>query len=436
VIGLIQKPPAEVLLKIIIFLFILTKFNVKAQNIKTVKISAEFEPEEVSIAISPQNPANMVAGSNLDRVYTSTDSGKTWSNRQLKSKYGVYGDPCLVAGGANRFYYFHLSNFKHGNWIDRIVCQRSDDGGKTWNKGTFTGLNGKKNQDKHWVRVIPGKQHDTLYVAWTQFDKYESRAPGDSSAIMFSASYNSGKTFSQPIIISKFKGNCLDDDNTVEGAVPAIHPDGSILVAWAGPKGLRFNRSFNRGKTFMPEEKWIAEMPGGWDIAIKGIYRANGLPVTECDRSSSRFRGRTYVCWAEDRENNGNPDIYLTFSDDKGENWTSPQKVNTEDRPAPQFMPWICVSKETGNIYCLYYSRKNHPESLQTEVFLSWSTDGGATFKEKVLSQNAFTPDSKTFFGDYLNITCEKGILRPIWMELDGSGLSIHTALLNEKDFQ
>lgn len=428
------KSPAANPVNLLILLFIIFIQNISAQDLTPLKISDEFEPEEVSIAISPANPAIMVAGSNLNRVYTSSDSGRTWKNRELKSRYSVYGDPCVVAGGANRFYYFHLSNYRKGSWIDRIVCQRSDNGGKTWNKGTFTGLNGTKNQDKHWVFVLPGKKRDTLYVAWTQFDRYESTAPGDSSCILFSYSYDNGKTFSKPETLSFFKGNCLDGDATVEGAVPAVHPDGTLLVAWAGPKGLVFNRSDDHGLHFRPREQVICEMPGGWDIKVEGLFRANGLPVLVCDRSDSPYRGRFYACWAEDRTNDGNPDIWLSFSDNKGEKWSTPSKINGDKTRAPQFMPWIYVSKETGRIYALYYDRREDENARLTAVWMAWSDDGGLSFKEKKVSQESFSPDPKLFFGDYLNITGCKGLVRPIWMEAKGESLSIHTLLLREKD--
>lgn len=431
---MVLNSPAARVAFLIIFLFTIKIFKINAQGFSPVKISDQYEPEEVSLAISPLNPALMVAGANVNRVYTSNDSGKTWTDRELKSKWGVYGDPCIVSGGKQRFYYFHLSHYKKGTWIDRIVCQRSDDGGKTWNKGSYTGLNGKKNQDKHWVFILPGEEKDTLYVAWTQFDKYDSRIPGDSSCILFSASYNSGKSFTEPRVLSRFKGDCLDSDGTVEGAVPAVHPDGTLLVAWAGPKGLAFNRSNDKGQSFWKEERIICEMPGGWDISVSGLFRANGLPVLVCDRSKGAYRGRSYVCWAEDRSNNGNPDIWLCYSDNKGETWSQPSKMNRDTGGAPQMMPWICVSEETGRIYTLFYDRRASEGSNKTEVWLAWSDNGGTSFSERRISESFFIPDPKTFFGDYLNITTSRGLIRPIWMEADGEKLSIHTLLLKEKD--
>ena len=51
-------------------------------------------PEEVSIAINPLNPDNLIAGANLRYVYASFDGGVTWTQDQLP--FGTWGDPCVL----------------------------------------------------------------------------------------------------------------------------------------------------------------------------------------------------------------------------------------------------------------------------------------------------------------------------------------------------
>ena len=69
-----------------------------------------------------------------------------------------------------------------------------------------------------------------IYVTWTQFDRYGSADPLDSSIILFSRSLYAGQSWSTPIRINKVAGDCIDSDNTVEGAVPAVGPNGEIYV--------------------------------------------------------------------------------------------------------------------------------------------------------------------------------------------------------------
>nr|MBK9651771.1 glycosyl hydrolase [Bacteroidota bacterium] len=126
-------------------------------------------------------------------------------------------------------------------------------------------------------------------------------------------------TWSTPVRINKVAGDCIDSDNTVEGAVPAVGPNGEIYVAWAGPNGLVFNRSFDEGNTWLSSETPIDPMPG-WDYAIPGIYRANGLPVTACDVSGGAYTGTVYVNWSDQRNGASNTDVWLAKSTDSGRN--------------------------------------------------------------------------------------------------------------------
>jgi len=132
-------------------------------------ISSQNYPEEPSIKMNPKNPAIIVAGANLNNFYYSSDTGRTWNRGQLTSSHGVWGDPVIEVDTMGNFYFFHLSNPPTGNWIDRIVCQKSTNNGKTWSDGTFVGLNGKKAQDKQWSVV--DRQTNTIYLTWTQLWK-------------------------------------------------------------------------------------------------------------------------------------------------------------------------------------------------------------------------------------------------------------------------
>ncbi|HEX5112554.1 MAG TPA: sialidase family protein, partial [Saprospiraceae bacterium] len=266
---------------------------------QNVMISNEHHPNEPSIIMDPKKPNVLIGASNLRNVYVSLDTGRTWTDTVVTSSYGVWGDPALAVDTSGAFYFFHLSNPSSGNWIDRIVCQKSEDQGQSWSDGSFTGLNDSKAQDKHWPVV--DRTNNMMYVTWTQFDVYGSTAPTDSSIILFSKSADAGLTWSDAKRINKVAGDCIDSDNTVEGAVPAVGPNGEVYVCWAGPLGLTFNKSLDQGEHWLAEEKIINDIPGGWDYAIPGIYRANGLPVTVCDLSKGPHHGTIYVNWSDQR---------------------------------------------------------------------------------------------------------------------------------------
>ncbi len=389
---------------------------------------------EPSIAISPENPANMVAGNVMNGVHYSTDGGHTWVSGELHSPLGVFGDPCIIADAGGAFYYLHLADpdddRNSKNFLNQIVLQKSTDGGKSWTSGTGIGYSHSTQQDKHWAAISPAD--GSLCVTWTEFDKYGSKNPDDKSRILFSRSADGGDTFSVPVVVSDLEGDCLDDDYTTEGAVPAIDTRGNIYVSWAFDGKIYFDKSTDNGKTW-GTDRVIARQAGGWAQDIPGIYRCNGMPVTCVDNSPGKYRGRIYVNWTDQRNGSDNTDVFLIYSADGGENWSLPKKVNTDDTSTHQFFSWMDVDPVTGYIYILYYDRSRYKDT-RTDVCLAVSKDGGDTFRTQIISRSPFVPMKEVFFGDYTNIDAFDGNVRPIWTRLDNYKLSVWTALITDRD--
>lgn len=424
-------------MKIITFIFLLLWLNQQSfsqfQNIR-VDGPLSNQPEEVTIAINPSNPQILAAGANINHFYWSYDGGMSWGEKRLTSSFGVWGDPCVVFDDLGYLYFGHLSNPPFpGYWIDRIVVQRSTDFGQTWNDGAGVGFINPKNQDKEWLGVDMHSPNykGNIYMTWTEFDTYGSASQDDSSRIKFSRSTDRGMTWSESVTISDVSGNCIDSDNTVEGAVPCVGPNGEVYVSWAGPLGILFDRSLNGGETW-GEDIFVSDMPGGWDFDIPGIYRANGFPVTACDTSSgSPFNGNIYINWSDQRNGVNNTDIFFVRSTDGGDTWSEPLRVNDDNSTRHQFFNWMTIDQTNGAIYVVFYDRRN-TTNVATDVYVARSTDGGYSFENFKVSQSSFTPNSGVFFGDYTNIAAYNKKVYPIWMRLDGNTLSVWTALIND----
>jgi hypothetical protein len=392
-------------------------------------------PCEPSIAISPVDSNIVVAGAILDKVYYSSNGGITWKKKTLTSPYGVYGDPMLLADNKGDFYYAHLSDPKGSQgsdptWLDRIVIQKSTDKGATWSQGTYAGLHHPKDQDKHWLAVDP--RDNSLVMTWTEFDKYDSKDPKDKSRILFARSNDGGKTWSSEANLSQLEGDCLDDDNTTEGAVPAIGPKGEIYVAWSYANKIYFDRSLDAGKTWLATDKVIADQPGGWTFDIPGIFRANGLPITATDLSNGPNRGTIYVNWCDQRNGTNDTDVWIAKSTDGGNSWSAPTRVNNDGAGHQQFFTWLAVDPVTGYLYVVFYDRRNHSDD-NTDVYLAYSKDGGKTFVNAKISQSPFLPTKTIFFGDYNHLSVYNGRVRPIWTRLQNGNLSVWTALVRLK---
>lgn len=409
--------------------------GVFCQTFKNIRVDKLTDlPNEVTISINPSNPQILAAGSNLDYFYYSMDGGLTWNQKTMTSQYGVFGDPVVLYDDENNLYFSHLKS-SGPNFADRIVIQRSKDFGKTWTHESFTTPNGPKFQDKEWMGVdlsAGSPYKNNLYIAWTEFDQYGVNFNDKKSRILFARSENRGESWSGFQKISDLEGNCEDGDLTTEGAVPATGPNGEVYVSWSYNSKIYFDKSLDGGKTFGTDVV-VTDQPGGWELSIPGINRCNGMPVTKCDVSNSSYRGRIYVNWTDQRNGSDNVDVFLAYSDDKGESWSDPIKVNNDNSGRHQFFTWMAVDRTDGNIYIIFYDRRD-TQGNATDVYLACSNDGGKTFGNIKISESSFIPSSKVFFGDYSNIDAHNGKIHPIWSRMDNSNTSIWTTILTKEE--
>src|SRR4026208_1199402 len=378
-------------------------FNISftsAQQVVRITEPSAINPAEVSIAINPKNPDNMIAASfQTGRPpkpragsyhYVTFDGGKTWKTISTPNPTNlVQGDDVLAFSSDGVAYQDHLSF--DGIRLARpvraengMIVNVSKDGGDTWSDGTAA-INHVNTvipfEDKPGLVVdnAPGSRFKSnVYLAWTRFDVYGSADPEHRSQIYFTRSTDQGQTFSMAFRISDTGGDCVGSAHTVEGAVPAVGPNGEVYVVWAGPLGLVFDKSLDGGLTF-GKDKVIGNIPGGWDFSVQGLERANGMPNTAVDLSNGPNKGTLYVNWIDNR--NGDLDVFVMSSHDRGESWSQPVRVNDDKlkNGKEQFFTWMSVDPVDGAVNVVFYDRRDTSGAL-TGLTLVRRGDGGQTF--------------------------------------------------------
>ncbi|MBU6324178.1 MAG: glycoside hydrolase [Bacteroidetes bacterium] len=397
---------------------------------------------EPSMAINPLNPQQRLLGANVNLILGSEDGGQSWQTRDVKSSFGFYGDPVLLCDKKGNYYLCHLaknSKLLWPEWFDRIVVQRSTDGGKTFNDGTGVGWTPGKVQDKPWMALDEMNRSPykgRLYLAWTEFDRYGSKSPADSSRIRFAYSDNGGDTFSVPVVVSDTLGDCADGDNTVEGATMAVNRDGVVFLCWAARNRIYLDKSSDGGKTWGTDQI-IAIQHDGWEQDFSGVMRANGMPFITADAN-----GGIYIVWSDRmilRERNGQGtgdcDVFYRYSKNGGQDWGPLQRLNNDGSSGTdQYMPHLCADPSNGKAYVLFYDRRHSSENIFMDVYLAELKNG--KMMRQVRVTNVATPPAgkEEFFGDYISVAAAGKQIGTAYTVLREGVATVETRNFRSKD--
>ena len=439
-----------------LLLFFALSLTPLAQTHRAIQITEKdaINPSEVSVAINPKNPNNIIGVSlqygkpGQARVsnarYVTSDGGKTWTTIAAPNERGLpQGDDSIAFSSEGVAYHCYMSfdgirvkrpqRAFSGIWISA-----SRDGGNGWTAPVpvIDHVNSVTPfEDKPYIvtdNVFGSPFKNNVYLAWTRFDVYGSKNAQHRSHIYFSSSSDGGKSFAAPFEVADTTGGCEDDDNTMEGAIVAAGVKGEVYLVWAGPKGLYFDKSLDGGVTF-GKDKIIAAMPGGWDIDIPGIQRANGMPVTKVDTSNGPQRGTIYVNWVDARH--GDHDVFVMSSRDGGKTWSEAVRVNDDKvkNGKEQFFTWMAIDPVDGSINIVFYDRRDL-DGTKTGVTLARSIDGGKTFVNHKLKVEPFECNKGVFFGDYSGIDAYGGRVVPIFAHfINKRDLAVSVAIFDFK---
>jgi len=254
--------------------------------------------------------------------------------------------------------------------------------------------------DKEYVAVDPANDH--IYVVW------ENGAAGG-QGIFFSRSTDHGATFSSRVQISTTSG----DNN---GAIPSVGPNGEIYVTWGNfANRLNFQRSLDGGTTWLPTDIIIRNDIVTPRDPLNGGFRNPEIAANATDRSSGSHRGRVYAVWPDQRY--GNPDILLAWSDNKGDTWSAPIRVNDDiaANNADQWFPWVSVDA-AGAVQVTFLDRREDPANYLYSMYLATSTDGAGSFGPNIrVSSGNYGPGGSGFLGDYTGAATGGGKIHPLW---------------------
>jgi len=379
---------------------------------------------EPAIAVDPRDAQHVVAVGGR-WIAWSSDGGATFTPvRLVADEQRPLGDVSLAFDGAGRLLLSYLSidrnglpgYWAHGVGGNGVWVRRSPDGGRTWDPTPIAVKAWKGDEPDVKLEDMPRIWSDTgaasphrgnLYMAWIEWQL-------EQSIILFARSTDGGLTWAAPQRISTKAGLPRDDNGAVVGPIGTVAPDGTIYAVWNEGFNITLAVSTDGGRSFAPSRPLfeVAAPYFGGASGIPGLARAMGFPQVGIDPKG----GTLYVTWSDFR--NGDVDVFIARSSDKGKSWSRPQRVN--DDPvhdgADQFLQWMAVDPADGAVYVQFYDRRDDPGNRRTRVTLARSTDGGRTFTNHAWTTTAFTGDS-VFLGDYEWLVAQDGRVYGAWAE-------------------
>ncbi len=376
---------------------------------------------EPAIAVNPMNPQQVVGvfQDNAHAAY-SQDAGHSWqvADGVAPKNFRVSGDVSTAFDNQGHAFICYIAFDKLGSfnyWArgatrNGIFVRRSVDGGKTWETDHVPVAENPSEpgipfEDKPYIVAdnSKGPYAGNLYVGWTRWRIADSQ-------MLLSRSTDDGRTWSKPVEIDAHPGLPRDDNGAAEGFDGVVGPDGTLYAIWSQDDDLMFTTSRDGGKTFSRARAILHTAP--IMFAIETLERANGFPQIAIDPRSKHL----YMTWSDYR--NGDVDVFVAASDDGGQHWTAPARVNNDPvhNGAEQFFQWLAVDPVDGSVNVVFYDRRGDPQGKKQIVALARSTDGGQTFANYAWSDDPFDA-SGVFFGDYSGLAAYGGRVYGIWTE-------------------
>jgi hypothetical protein len=327
---------------------------------------------EEAIAVNPTNPRNIVIVTNVGHreagltagmfESVSFDGGATWTGRLIGNNDNL-GDACCdptlsFDGFGNLFmsYLFEAEN--------QVPIALSTDGGLNFNviarvvappQGTPTKSGG---DNRGLFRFV---------------DQPTITAASGEVWVIFNAG---GPLFATgaPVtglgqVGSFFQGEVVPGTNNCTYGDIAIGPAGQVMqvctLTESGQGGGKLFVSVDPdgiGPANFGDRVFVTETHvGGFDfIPAQRDRSIDAEPGLAWDRSGGSHNGRVYLVNTKEIQNESdNTDIFVRFSDDNGATWSQGVRVNDDHTVNSQFLPKIALDPTTGSIATVWYDARN-----------------------------------------------------------------------------
>jgi hypothetical protein len=406
---------------------------------------------------------SLAAAVTKEQPSTRADSTSEVENIRVtdaSSGFPYQAEPSIVVDGQGRFF----AGWKEMNEIggaNRVGFGRSLDGGRTWEKTLVEVATPDQGQSDPWLAL---DELDRVYYARTQSvcRSFRDCPPGLAGIVV--SRFDDGSLASGPMVNVHVQQDFSDKASVRSDGNGTIYAS-YVTAGLNAPRGMKIiaTRSLDAGRTWGPSRvvvtglnpfaPAVATHPNGtayivwWapagDIMVTATedrgetWRA---PVrVNPSRGSAEFYGgvhpnRIPYPWPATNsagslfvawadKGKGEYNIVVARSDDGGTTWSGPVQVNDVD-PGDQWMAVLAVDAN-DMLHAAWFDARTGNINL----YYANSRDGGRTWSPNLRITTAETPSTALSLGEYVGLAADRdGAAYMVWTDGRDGGSAIYFA--------
>src|SRR5205809_1985927 len=322
-----------------------------------------------------------------------TDGGMNWTFPGVLENNVFRSDPVTSSNETGTFFYLSLlQTFCDDMW-------RSTNGGQSWTRLPPEG--GAGGGDKEWFTIdkTNGPGHGFQYQS--------TDTTTCSGSGIFQRSTDGGVTWMTPTSIP----------NSPQFGTLDVDTNGNLFVGGEGFSGFFCERSSNAqigGQTPTFDRSTSVNLGGSLDFG--DTINPGGLAgqlFLAVDRSGGPTNNNIYMLASVQPTGfNTGIDVMFSRSTDGGLTFSAPLRIN-DDPVNHSKWHWFGTFSvaPNGRLDAVWYDTRNAANNTDSQLFYSFSTDGGVTWSANVAVSNSFNPfegyPNQNKIGDYITIVSD-----------------------------
>jgi hypothetical protein len=309
----------------------------------------------------------------------STDNGDTWStNVGIEvTDTGFVGDPAVGIDGGGTLY---AGCQDYG--LNQIKLMTSTDKGVTWS----TARQIQSAPDKPWLGG--GVDDGVVFVSWL----------GNPGGIKRSTDH--GQTW----------GPVQSTGNIIHGTAIVTSTTGIVHVPYnldSQRNQLRYLRSIDNGVSWEMPRDLVQDMG---DFGFNAMPRQHPIVGAGADPTGKY----TCITWSSVMpDGESQEDVWLLYSDDGGDTWTDPIRVNDNPQNSRQFQSWCAVDAH-GRVHVAWTDLRD--DGLN-KTYYARSADPRQGFEKNLEVTDDRGSAMTDFLGDYKGIVVSGPDVLIVWQD-------------------